>query len=99
MKVPSFPLHHDFDMLTSQLPGLDPTHNPEYTTCEFYAAYANLEDLITTTEELFKILATLIREQITNTYRHLPPLTIDFTPPFARLDFIPTLETARAVSP
>lgn len=32
--------------------GLDPTHNPEFTTCEFYWAYANFEDLTALTEEL-----------------------------------------------
>ncbi|KAI9146383.1 hypothetical protein BKA69DRAFT_1024135, partial [Paraphysoderma sedebokerense] len=32
--------------------GIDHTHNPEFTTCEFYQAYANLEHLITETEEL-----------------------------------------------
>jgi len=81
-------------LLTSQRVGLDLNHNPEYTTCEFYQAYSNLEDLIATTETLFAILATLTSEQISAAYRNLPPLTIDFTPPFRRLDFIPTLETA-----
>lgn len=81
-------------LLTSQPAGLDLNHNPEYTTCEFYQAYSNLEDLIATTETLFTVLATLTSEKISTAYRNLPPLTIDFTPPFRRLDFIPALETA-----
>lgn len=32
--------------------GIDPTHNPEFTSCEFYMAYADFEDLMTLTEEL-----------------------------------------------
>jgi lysyl-tRNA synthetase class II len=32
--------------------GIDLTHNPEFTTCEFYWAYADFNDLISVTEEL-----------------------------------------------
>lgn len=74
--------------------GIDLNHNPEYTTCEFYEAYASLEDLITTTESLFQDLAVLTKHLITNSYSSLPKLTIDFTLPFARLDFVPALEAA-----
>ena len=38
--------------------GVTAAHNPEFTTCEFYQAYANYEDLMTTTEEL---LADIVR--------------------------------------
>ncbi len=37
--------------------GIDSTHNPEFTSLEFYMAYSDYEDLITLTEELFKGLA------------------------------------------
>ena len=37
--------------------GMDRTHNPEFTTIEFYQAYANYEDLMTLTEQLFERLA------------------------------------------
>ena len=32
--------------------GVTPRHNPEFTSCEFYEAYADLESLISTTEEM-----------------------------------------------
>ncbi|PKX89514.1 putative lysyl-tRNA synthetase [Aspergillus novofumigatus IBT 16806] len=42
--------------------GLDKTHNPEFTTCEFYHAYANLEDLMSITENLLSGMAAHIQE-------------------------------------
>merc|ERR1719163_491089 len=32
--------------------GIDMTHNPEFTTCEFYMAFADYHDLMDMTEEM-----------------------------------------------
>ncbi|KKK21897.1 lysyl-tRNA synthetase [Aspergillus ochraceoroseus] len=70
--------------------GLDKTHNPEFTTCEFYHAYSNLEDLISTTEELLSGMADHIREFTKNA--SLTPTEVDFTAPFRQIDFISGIE-------
>ncbi len=36
--------------------GIDATHNPEFTTCEFYAAYAEYEELMGLTEEMLRAI-------------------------------------------
>jgi lysyl-tRNA synthetase class 2 len=75
--------------------GMDQTHNPEFTTCEFYEAYADYHDLIETTE---KLVSGMVKE-ITGSYviQWLPlnatePLKIDFTPPFRRISMVGGLE-------
>ena len=34
--------------------GVTASHSPEFTSCEFYQAYADLPSLMNTTEEIFK---------------------------------------------
>lgn len=73
--------------------GLDNTHNPEFTTCEFYWAYANLDQLTTVTEHLIRSLfasAKSLHERL-GRQALLPELpNEDF--PFPQFEFIPTLE-------
>lgn len=38
--------------------GMDRSHNPEFTTIELYKAYADMEDMMDITEEIFKTIAT-----------------------------------------
>ncbi|WEW58307.1 mitochondrial lysine-tRNA synthetase [Emydomyces testavorans] len=73
--------------------GIDKTHNPEFTTCEFYQAFADLECLIQLTENFLSGLSQNIRE-LNEKMSTLKPINADFSSPFRRLDFIPALESA-----
>jgi len=44
---------------------IDQTHNPEYTSCEFYMAYADYKDLMDLTEDM---LSKMVKE-ITGSYK------------------------------
>ncbi|VDN24449.1 unnamed protein product, partial [Cylicostephanus goldi] len=82
--------------------GIDMTHNPEFTTCEFYMAYADYEDLIRLTEDLLSKMVMFIH----GTYKIMyhpngpgvePAMEIDFTPPFKRVNMYEGLEKALGV--
>ncbi|KAF3002387.1 hypothetical protein E8E13_001953 [Curvularia kusanoi] len=75
--------------------GVDNTHNPEFSTCEFYEVGATLPQLIARTEDLIHGLHTAI-ESLRSTYFPTlsAPQDISFTTPFAQLPFIPTIERA-----
>lgn len=76
--------------------GIDMTHNPEFTTCEFYQAYADVYDLMDTTELLFSEMVKKITGSYKVVYHPDGPAgkaqTLDFSRPWKRLDMIPTLE-------
>ena len=40
--------------------GIDRSHNPEFTSCEFYMAYADYESLMDMTEEILAFVAKSI---------------------------------------
>ncbi|XP_078445325.1 lysyl-tRNA synthetase 1 [Wolffia australiana] len=77
--------------------GIDLTHNPEFTTCEFYMAFADYNDLMEMTENM---VSGMVKE-LTGGYKvkyHAngvdnDHIEIDFTPPFRRIDMIEGLET------
>src|SRR5436190_20971841 len=71
--------------------GLDKTHNPEFTTCEFYHSFADLEMLMSTTESFFSGLAVHVRD-LTQSICTLDPTDISFATPFRQIDFVPALE-------
>lgn len=76
--------------------GIDLTHNPEFTTCEFYQAYADVYDLMETTEDLVSSLVkhvtggyeTVFHTQSGETYN------VNWKAPWRRVEMMPALEEA-----
>src|SRR5207342_699511 len=65
--------------------GIDRRHNPEFTSIEFYQAYATHEDLMKLTEELFHALAVEVAGGPRITFQGQE---IDLTPPFPRVSLV-----------
>ncbi|KAF7994112.1 hypothetical protein HCN44_011381 [Aphidius gifuensis] len=76
--------------------GIDKTHNPEFTTCEFYMAYADYNDLMSITENMLSEMVKKITGSYKIQYNPDGPesesIEIDFTPPFKKIPLIKTLE-------
>lgn len=77
--------------------GIDLTHNPEFTICEFYMAYADMYDIMDLTESLIE---GLVKALTGGTKIQFHPegkdskkvYELDFTTPWKRYDMIGTLE-------
>ncbi len=64
--------------------GMDLTHNPEFTTIEFYWTFHNYKDLMDLTEELFSML---LKELDLGKIIEFDGQKIDFSKPFERISY------------
>lgn len=76
--------------------GIDMTHNPEFTTCEFYQAYADVYDLMDMTELLFSEMVKTICGSYKIKYQPEGPSgetwELDFSRPWKRVNMMEELE-------
>ncbi|KAG8160068.1 hypothetical protein KVR01_010705 [Diaporthe batatas] len=76
--------------------GLDLTHNPEFTMCEFYVSNINLEQIMQETRDMFFDLANAVAkfkdEHDLSTLRPLDPKL--FSREWLVIDFIPAINMA-----
>lgn len=83
--------------------GIDMTHNPEFTTCEFYWAYADYHDLMDMTEDMLSKMVHSIHGSYKIPYHPNGQedkenvIEIDFTPPFRRIPMMKGLEDVLGV--
>ncbi|CAN6632837.1 lysine--tRNA ligase, mitochondrial [Trichomonascus vanleenenianus] len=73
--------------------GIDATHNPEFTTCEFYQSYTSLDELINLTESMLRDIVNRVTDSYPSLQAQLTTLSPLFTQPFKRIDFIGSLES------
>ncbi|KAJ8503366.1 hypothetical protein ONZ45_g10927 [Pleurotus djamor] len=87
--------------------GIDLTHNPEFTICEFYMAYADMEDLMEITEAMLEGLVKFLTGGSTKILFHpdgdkgkegAKVLELEFKRPWKRYDMIGTLEEKLGVT-
>jgi lysyl-tRNA synthetase, class II len=76
--------------------GIDRRHNPEFTTIEFYQAYATHQDLMLLTEQLLHTLAVEVAGGPIVTFQGQ---AIDLTPPFPRVSMLEVGARALGLSP
>ena len=76
--------------------GIDLTHNPEFTTCEYYEAYADVYNVMDRTEELVSGLVKYVTGgyETTFTTQSGEVYNVNWQKPWPRIDMIPALEEA-----
>ncbi|MFQ3667727.1 MAG: lysine--tRNA ligase [Fimbriimonadaceae bacterium] len=85
--------------------GISNRHNPEFTLLEFYEAYANLEDMMTVVEELFRRVAVEVfgsaSVEVPADPARSPDAaahTLDFSKPWRRVSLLAEIERHTGLS-
>ena len=76
--------------------GVSSEHNPEFTMLEFYQAYANHEDLMSLTEEMFRFVT---KEVLGQTHLMYQGNEIDMAEPWARITLQDALTDLGGIDP
>ncbi len=76
--------------------GVSTRHNPEFTMVEFYQAYADYNDLMDLTEEMFEAIVTQIYGSTAIEYQED---TIDFKKGWQRIPMIESLSSIGGIDP
>ena len=84
-----YEIGHDF-----RNEGIDRTHNPEFTMLEFYQAYADYHDMMTTIEAM---VAGVVEECRGSTSIEYLGTALDFTPPWPRKRFYDELDRTTGI--
>lgn len=77
--------------------GIDLTHNPEFTACEFYMAYADYNDMMNMAEEMLNGMCKYLHGSEKIVYapnkreKEVKPVEINFARPFARFHMLEEL--------
>lgn len=76
--------------------GVSTRHNPEFTMVEFYQAYADYQDLMDLTENMF---AAIVKQITGETFVAYQGHTIEFTPGWQRISMMESLCTIGGLDP
>ncbi len=76
--------------------GVSTRHNPEFTMVEFYQAYADYEDLMNLTEEMFESIAIQVNGSSTIEYQGR---SIDFSKGWKRISMMDSLTDIAGIDP
>lgn len=79
-----YEIGHDF-----RNEGIDRTHNPEFTMLEFYQSYADYEEMMTITEQLFVAAGEAVRS-----VPQFASVVPELRTPFHRIDWLESLNSS-----
>lgn len=75
--------------------GIDASHNPEYSSVEFYQAYGSLDDAMELTEQIMRELCVAVVGKVSfSLTRESGAVEVDLAKQFRRIDYVQEIERA-----